>query len=711
MLEVNLAFTAPAKAINGTDLTGTVDINIYRDNALVNTLADVAIGSAQTYQDTDVEDGKTYTYYIKAANASGEGPKSEKVSTFVGTDAVAGVDNFQASNVTPTNITFTWDPATGANGGYVNTAAIDYTIYPLHVEIVEYLGYEFEELVADDPILTVKGETTATIDFNTLEGEQDYKYFGISASDGTVETDPVESYTYVLVGAPEELPIEEGFAGNTLHYNWEANGGLGVDSESSDGDGTALRLYNNGTSSEVFFALPRVNLATAANPTIIFDAKNGVNVSKVKVIGSADGADYQVLGEFNLTSDYTAIKQALSSIKGTNYSAVGLLATIPTVSETQYEDYVVIDNIRIVDLYEYDLSVKVNAPANVLAGNAATITATVKNEGENAASGYTVVIKAGDKELLNKTVNESLAPFAKTEFTAEFATTVFDDAADVTITAEVIYNNDLNEDNNSAETVISIKESTAAQPENVTATDKGNEGVEITWTAPDNSSAETTEDFASYENGADEDGELGDWTLINANGHTKGGIFQDTSLASDGLVRAWQVFNLATYGGDNEAFAGPDGNVDNNYLISTYNLENNAYPGNDDWLISPELPGVAQTLTFDVKAFNDYGAQTYQVLYSTTGKETADFELIEEVADNGGAWADKSFNLPEGTKYFAIRNITGGDEGFILAVDNITFLTGGSDATGYNIYYEGELIATVEGDVTTYTVAAEKIAA
>ena len=105
-----------------------------------------------------------------------------------------------------------------------------------------------------------------------------------------------------------------------------------------------------------------------------------------------------------------------------------------------------------------------------------------------------------------------------------------------------------------------------------------------------------------------------------------------------------------------------------------------------------------------MKAFNDYGAQTYQVLYSTTGKETADFELIEEVVDNAGTWNNASYNLPEGTKYFAIRNITGGDEGFILAVDNITYLVGGSDATGFNIYYNGELIATVEGDVTTFLV-------
>ena len=256
-----------------------------------------------------------------------------------------------------------------------------------------------------------------------------------------------------------------------------------------------------------------------------------------------------------------------------------------------------------------------------------------------------------------------------------------------------------------------IKASNATAPTDVAAEeDAENPGtITVTWTAPENATEEVTEDFASYENGADEDGELGEWTLVNANGHTKGGIFSDLALASDGQVRAWQVFNITTYGGDNDAFAGPDGNVDNNQLYSIYNLENNAYPGNDDWLISPSLPGTAQTVSFDVKAFNDYGAQTYQVLYSTTDKNIESFELIEEVTDNGGAWSNVSYNLPEGTKYFAIRNITGGDEGFILAVDNIVYLVGGGEVASYNVYVDGVLVATVEGGVTTYVVDPDSI--
>ena len=711
-LEVNLAFTVPATAVNGSALSGTEDVKIYRDDAVIATLSGVTAGSAQTYKDTDVEDGQTYTYYVVASNASGDGQKSQKVSVYVGQDELGDVQNFAITGNTANSITFAWDEATGKNGGYVNTANAEYTIYELVVKSNGYWNY----LEIVDDIATVSGATTATVQYPVDEGTQGYQYFGISVkTTADNETDATAAYTWLIVGAPEDLPIEEGFTGKTLHYNWSSNGGLYISTDATDGDDVALKLTSENGNETIYFQLDKVNVNTAQNPTLLFDVTSS-NINSVRVIGSKDGADTETLATESVSGEYKTVKVPLTSLQNGRYATVGFEADFVESSyvgqySADWGDTLVVDNIKIIDFYEYNLAASVSAPKSVKAGDKATITATVKNTGENAAKDYTVTIKAGDKELLSETVSEELASFASKEFTAEFETSIFDDAADVTITAEVSYANDLNEDDDVAETVISIKEPSAAQPENLTAEDKGDEGVVLNWTAPDNATQEVKEDFDAYENGADEDGELGDWTLVNANGHTKGGIFEDLELASDGLVRAWQVFNLATYGGDNTAFAGPDGEVDNNYLVSIYNLENESYPGNDDWLISPALPGIAQTITLDVKAFNDYGAQTYQVLYSTTDTNTESFQLIEEVSDNGNEWNNVSYDLPAGTKYFAIRNITGGDEGFILAVDNINFLVGGGNVTGYNIYYEGELIATVEGGVTTYTVAADQIEA
>ena len=723
-LEANLAFTAPAKAINGSDLTGTVDVKIYRDNEVVNTLTGVAVGAATTWKDTDVEDGKTYTYYLVAANASGDGLKSEKASVFVGVDALGGVPGFTASNVTPSTITFTWNAAEGVNGGYINTAAIEYTIYSMHVEEVEIIpGWTMQELVADEAVATVTGGTTATIDYNTLEGEQNYQYFGISAAYGTDETDPAEAYTAVLVGAPYELPIAESFTDKTLHYNWESNGGLGVDTQSSDDDACALKLYNKGNGSEVYFALPRVDLVSAANPTIIFDAFNGQNVDKVKVVGSADGADLTVLGEFNLSSDYTTIKQVLTGIKGTAFSSVGILATIPTASVSQYEDYVVIDNIRIVDLYEYNLKAEISAPKSVVAGKSAKVVATVTNEGDNAAQGYTVTVKAGEKVITSVIGSDELAPFAKDEIEVEYETSIFDEAGDVNLTVTVDYENELYPDDNTANTIITVKEPTAGAPASLTAVDKGAEGVELTWAMPAAARAaadavtedfEDTDVFEPFSLGgitADEhNGAFGDWTLYDGNGITVYG-FQGIEFPDAYQVAAWQVVNT-----DEVSALAENGYTANSgvqYLWSFCPAEENNAPAADHWLISPELSGSAQTISFFARVITaQYGAETFEVWASSTDNNPSSFTKVESYSTEATEWTEFTADLPAGTKFFAIRHTS--EDIFGLLIDDVTFAAAGATApvpTSFNIYFEKDKIASVEGDKTTYTVTVDKLTA
>lgn len=729
-LEANLSFTAPAKAINGEALTGNVDVKIYRDGELINTLTGFAAGSAQTWKDTNVEDGKTYTYYLVAANESGDGLKSEKASVYIGVDELGGVPDFAATSVTASNITFTWKPAEGVHGGYINTDAIVYTVYSMHIEEVEIIpGWTMQELVADDALATVTGATTATVDFNTLVGDQEYKYFGISASDGTDETDPADAYTYVLVGAPYELPIAESFVGNQLHYNWESNGGLGIDNASSDGDGVALKLYNDGTSAEVFFALPRVDLASAVNPTIIFDAKNGLNVDKVKVIGSADGAEYTVLGEFDITSDYTTIKQALSSVKGTAFSSVGILATIPTASLSQYEDYVVIDNIRIVDLYEYNLTADIQAPKSVVAGQKAKIVATVTNEGENAAEGYTVEIKANGKVLTTVVADKALDSFAKDVIEVDYETSVFDEAGDVTLTVNVDFGNELYPDDNTASTIITVKEPTAISPASLLAEDKGVRGVDLTWAmtaeeveeAGARAAAENSEDFEDQTvfepfslggiTAEEHYGAFGDWTLYDGNGIGTYG-FQNIEFENAYQPMAFIVFDPnAISESVAETYAPHSGDQ---FLLSFCPVdENSNAPAADHWLISPELSGNAQTISFFARVITDqYGPETFEVLASSTDNQAASFAKVADFSTTAIDWEEFTAELPAGSKFFAIRHTS--EDVFGLLVDDVTFAAAGASApvpTAFNIYYNGEKIGTAEAEKTSYNVPFEKIAA
>lgn len=713
-LNVDLSFTAPANAIDGSALSGTEDVKIYRDDVLVNTLTGVAPGSAQTWTDTNVEDGKTYVYYVVAANESGDGQKSNKVSVFVGQDVPAVVTGFEKTADTPTSLTFAWDEVTGANGGYVNPANAEYGIYKLAIESSIFGNY----LVEDGILGTVTGETTGTFDYPVDEGEQDIQYFGASVKVGTNETDPTYAYTYAIVGAPYELPIEEGFTGSTLHYVWDSsdNARLGVTDDTSDGDDAALALQAYGEAGEVTFFTGKVNLNPAANPTIIFDAKKGTSsVSALTIfVLSPDGTSTDV-ETVTLTDEYQSFKVSIpSSAKNGRYNQVGFKANFPAVQET-----VIIDNIKICDLYQYNLSVDLTAPKTVQAGNKVTVNATVKNIGEEIIESYNLTVKAGDKELFNQDIEEPLAMFESKKFDIDYETTIFDEAGDVTITATVTPEVDLDETDNTSEAIITIKQSSAAGPENVTAeVEEDGKTVDVAWSAPSTSTEEATDDVESYddfddgglfdptagENGGEvsQTGNIGDWTVYDGNNGYWGYGFNglESSLGQPG---SWQVFNpsqlTASSGTLDQQYPAHSGNK---YFISTCVAEpQGAIAATDNWLISPELPGVAQTISFYVRELVDsYGAESYEVLASSTDKEIASFSLVEAKTTSAVDWEEVSVDLPAGTKYFAIRHTS--TDVWALLVDDITFTTGGGEIDHYNIYVDGELVDQTDG--TTFNV-------
>ena len=725
-LEVNLAFTAPTLAVDGSALTGTLDIIIFRDNELVKTMTGVPVGSAQTWKDTNVEDGNTYTYYLVACNEAGKGEKSEKVSASVGQDDMLDVTNLQVKATTANTITFTWDEVKGKNGGYINTANVQYIVLRVSIESTSWGDFFIEE----ETLGSVVGETTGTFEYTVDEGEQGYRYFAVKAINGQKSTNvSIDSYTYWLVGTPYDLPMAENFAEGILNYNtWDVSGSdnsIGMfHNHASDGDGWGLFITTIESPGFVMLKSGKINVNDAENPTLLFDTK-GKDITKAVVLGSTDDGEWVEIQDIDLTSEYVTAKVPLA--KGERFTRFAIGANIVKNSEItgfdestwqytyEWNDLLFIDNIKVVDLLPYDLSVSMEAPETITTGQKATITATIENKGENTANGFTVKITAGEQELFNKTANELLLPFTKETFTTEYATSIFDDAADLTIKAEVIFDNDNKKENNVAENIISIKEPKIPRPHNVTAQQDADGNVELSWQAPDpNEIFEVNEDFQNYENGANETGLVGDWTLVNNNGATKGSLFQNASLASDGKATAWEVIKPSDYGIVLDEFKGPNGSHEEAFLLSTYNADpiTQSYPDNDDWLISPELPGVAQTISFDISALDTYfqgGAAIYEVLASSTDKEIANFSEVYRGVITKFGWQNVQVSLPEGTKHFAIRNTTNGFISLAMMLGDITYLNTGVSVAAYNIYYEGVKIATVAGDLTTYTIDADKV--
>ena len=654
---------------------------------MVYTATDVAPGATVNFTDNVTAAG-TYTYQAIPYNASGKGVKSEKVTVFIGQDIPVAAENFAAAD-NETKVTLTWDKVgdVGVNGGYVNPAEVDYYVWSTKIEET-WLG---QQLVLDEVIGTVRDGDTYDVTYNTDEGEQGYEYWGLQTANATGESQDVMA-AWLLVGAPYDLPVIEGFTGSQLHYYWSSEADLGVSEDATDGDDVALMMFVE-EPGEVSFDSGKLNLKSAANPTLLFDVK-GTGITSMKVKGSVEGAEMTDLQTVPVTSEYTTVKVPLSSLRDGRYAQIGLSAnfvneTIVDIDWSTYEyiydygDLLYIDNIRIADLYEYNLSAAVNAPKTVTAGKTATITATVKNEGEFAASGYTVTVKAGDKELLNQTVSETLDPFKTKEFTAELATSIFDEAADVAITVEVDYENDLVPDDNVAETIISIIESTNAGPTDLTAVENEEGGVNVSWTAPaTGSSQEVTEDFET---------DFGGWTAVDKDGD--GFNWNHHINADDGK-------NLSTHSGlgtvSSESFSNDTGSA--------------LTP--DNWLISPQaiLNG---NFTFWAVGQDASWAAEHFAVFATTGDptDTDSYTQVSEEFIATGEMTEYSADLSSfagANGYVAIRHFNVTDQ-FILVVDDITYLVGGGSVDSYNIYLDGELIGTADGDATDYTIDSDAV--
>lgn len=123
---------------------------------------------------------------------------------------------------------------------------------------------------------------------------------------------------------------------------------------------------------------------------------------------------------------------------------------------------------------------------------------------------------------------------------------------------------------------------------------------------------------------------------------------------------------------------------------------------NDDWLISPKLSGNAQKISFFAKSLNSKnGNETFEVLCSSKGRETEDFEIIgEQHEPNDTTWEKYEFSLPKGTNHFAIRCVS--KDKMIFMLDDIDFENGDMVIDGYKIYRNNKMIASLPASQNTY---------
>ena len=707
-LRANVTLTAPNLAFNGDPLTDNLTrIDVLRDGTVVGCVEDVAPGTTVTYVD-EPDYADYHTYQAIPYNASGKGLKSEKVTVYVGPDIPHPVENFIAADGGDI-VALNWDKVgnTGENGGPVNPATVNYLVWSTYAE-EGWTDYSIEK---NELLATLTDADAYDVPFNTDEGEQRMEYWIVETrNEANAEFEGQSSTTGLLVGAPYELPLVEGFTDDELHYFWETNGTVMISPQSSDDDGSSMALLTE-VEGMVFFNSGKLDLDNLANPTLVFDVASP-DIRSLAVIGSVDGGEFTVLQD-NITvgNSFAQVKVPLTALQGGRYARIGFLAEYVNASEIDpwegevvtLGDLLLMDNIHIADLYQHDLSIAVTTPASVVAGNSASITVTVTNEGENAVNGFEVLLTAGDKQLLDVTPNQTLAAFESWTQTVDFPTSVLDEAGDVEIMARVNYDMDQQPANNEAQAYITIVEPAVPAPTDLVVEKMGGNDLALSWTAPDTDGAmRVTEDFEDTEafpefslggiTATQHNGAFGDWSLYDGNGLVCYS-FTGFDVPNLGNPMAWLVFNSIYEEFPVEVGTVYEPHSGNQFMLSTCVSDGDPIPGTDHWLISPELLGNEQEISFFARVITpDYGYETFEVLYSTTDGDIDSFVSLEEVWLDATDWTEYTFALPEGTRYFAIRHTA--QDIFGLLLDDITFERGASAPIAYNIYVDGLLVGS-----------------
>lgn len=679
-LSATVTFVAPEKTVAGTPLTSLTKIELYRNGELIKTFQNPEPGEAVSYVDNESVNGFN-TYKTVGYNSVGFGLDAN-ARVYVGEDLPAAPENVKvvADNGKGT---ITWQaPTKGVNDGYINTQDLYYGIK----------DYD------NNVLATAAKGTSFTVDVDE-QGQQGYMMYAVFAGNSKGYSEAGQS-NVIIKGAPYALPFyesfddgqRENFWGSVPFDNswasWNIKGGEGVGGKSGQ-----ATLIGGQTGNEARLFSGKIDLGKSENPVLEFyywyRAEEGNQPLEVQVI--SEGKDTTTVKQLEYTrymyaKDYELIRVPLSQFKGKKYIQVAFYCKSgdPNTAAS-------VDEISVRDFYDYDLEANISVPQTVKSADSLEIIANVENIGGNAASGYTVNLYE-DNQLVASQPGEDIATDETKTYT--FKQTAGTLKKKLNYKVVVDYAADGNTANNESPTAsVSVALPEYPAPSDLAATEEA-DGVSLSWTAADYqdftlTTTDGAEDYAAFA-----DGTIGEWTTVDKDGlNTRSDITVDSypvEFPQQGQKMSFMVMNpeqakaqLVNWMDEPTGWQAASGKQ----YFASFGSEDGA---NDDWLISPELTGDAQTISFNIHGY--YGDE-YEVLYSTTDKNPDSFQSISKNTAPVVTWTKAEFELPEGAKYFAIRN-TSYDYPYYIFVDDIMFKAakdkGSLVLKGYNIYRDGK---------------------
>ena len=697
-LTVDVDFTVPATNLNGEPLAegSTVDVVLTRaDGTEAAKLEALTPGAKTTISDGNSMAG-ICNYTLTAYNSYGRGGVAD-VSAWCGVDIPTQVEDLDV-HVTPDNMAavLSWSAPTGSvHGGWVDPDGITYRIY---------------QLVNGKDLYKIAETKETTYTAYPDDGILDFYYYYVSAS--TSAGEGISSYTGVMAGAPATLPMVETASNRIItnlpwisgslegDVNWGVADYIGsLDLAATDGGmfvcSSALPYRAPGAAR---MQLPKLTFNGLNAPTLKFKMYHyNVSGSELNVSITTDEKEYNTV--LSVQNDEMADGWHTYSINLADYRYAPWVAIVFDGILDNGASYVIVDDISVANESEYDLALGTVSGRSVLeVGETGAYLVEVKNMGRQNAS-FELNMKANGN-LIGSVKRESQLPSGSSDiYRFEFTPTAENIASPVEMSLEIVPDGWTDEipGNNHGEFTVSVVQPELPVVTDLTATQTdGNVG--LAWSAPSLVPAPFTDTFEDYESFSYEN--IGDYTLYDGDGLTPCGIM-NVKFPNMGTPMAFQVWEPLAEGVDVtiDLWAPRSGKK---CLVAWTSLSQTEEPYNDDWLISPALEVMesGQKLSFYAKRpVSDYGPETFEVLYSTTGTNINDFTLIKREVVNIGGWKEYTYELPAGARHFAIRYVSSNK--FAMLFDDLTFIPASKTSTltinGYNVYRNNAKVANVTG--------------
>ena len=699
-LNSTVEFTAPVLNCGKKELLGITKIVVKNITAgrTVAVLENVKPGETLSVEDNAPENGFN-DYEIVAYNEDGEGVAAV-VSAYIGMDMPDVVTNIKIYDNLDGTARLTWDvpSSIGVNGGYVDVNDLNYTVS-------RYVYGEGNTFYADGT-----EERECIVDGIPLDEDQAVYNYSIYANSNALDEQNNTSMTspYVISGVAYEMPFFESFrSGNTDNSLWfiSCKGREWVrysDKLTYDGALGCAYWLADMAGDEANLNSGKIAIG-GNNPKVVFKYYGKKSDLKLNVNVRVDGQTDNILEtiDFNTLGDEYAWYQCVVPVKqfkDNTYVEIRFNA----VANEAGADFAV-DNVELMNVLDHNLNCTMSLPKQFAAGGNLPVLVKVRNLGENAAGDYMVKLYA-DGKVVDEKAGVNVKSLETVEFSFEIPTGI-SRSEDMKVYAEATYDRDMDlADNKTDEASVEFIRPTYPKVEDLMVTENADGSVSLNWNAPASTIQTETDGFEFYD--AFTKGEyIGPWKTLDLDGAW---TFTWDNIEFPGSMREMSYIVFNPYQaenmdlGDRHSTMIPRNDIGTQYLIcwdATYASPN----GNNDWLISPELPACeGMKLSFYARSFNeDYGMEDFEVLYSTTGTEPEDFTVLEtNLGAPAADWTLFEFDLPAEAKHFAIRCYSVYKVAFM--VDDITYPVADLTRKGYNIYRDGKFIANVDENATSF---------